>query len=931
MSAHFGPPPPFNLALSDPEAGRIPAKAGASRWNELELTLLTVEREQRPLAIATATPLFGWVVPAGRRQRAYCLRVFEGQREIWSSGRVESALSVDVRFQGEPLASDTDFRWSVAVWTDSGETLEADSMFGTALLRDGELRASWVLPTQERTFIERYTIPQILAGEAQSPVPLAERLRPPQHVRQEISLEEPPVRARLFASARGVYSLHLNGVAGGDAVLAPGFDSYTTRTSVQCHDVTTLLKAGNNELVMTVADGWYAGRVGMSGSSAPFGDELAVLWQLSLLDSSGEQRTLASGDVPSFSTRGAWDYSDLFIGEQFDARRVRDGRSWPSPRDPAWGPCERRDADPTILVPSSDAPVRCTQTLPCEITEEPHGWLVDAGQVIAGRLRIRVTAPAGAHITIEHSEVMTPDGEFFDNILGPNKDQRDVYIAAGMGSEEYEPAFTLHGFRFARLTADLPFTLERADAVVLGSDLSVTSTFHTSDSRLKRLHENIVWSQRGNFLSIPTDCPQRERVGWTGDIQIFAPSATNNMDVRSFLERWLANLRADQLSDGAVPQVVPAVPTNLPPVEDDVRGAAGWGDAIVTVPWILYQRYGDERVLRENFDAMLRWIEYQQVEAKNHLPTRLDRAALSANARQRHSTMWNTGWQSGDWLAPSVVRQGHDPVQMAMPSLSSEIVTAMHHANSTRLVAQIAEVLGDHAASGDLSTRADRIARAFADEYIDERGHLPVDLQGHYVLAIAFDLVPADRRQGAIARLVELIHAADDHLDTGFLSTPHLLDVLWDAGEHDLARRLLFQDTSPSWLYPLTHGATTVWESWEAVLPDGTPTHSSMNHYAFGCVDDWLFRRIGGLESTAPGFAEFRVAPDVYGDVASSDASVQTVRGPARVRWEREGTTLALTIAVPSGARARVEIGNSVDIVPTGTHQLTYELERNTQ
>ncbi|WP_456285341.1 glycoside hydrolase family 78 protein [Microbacterium sp. JZ70] len=887
------------------------------------LEALTTERAVSPIAIATRQPLFGWRIGGSETQIAYEIEVRDAQGVMWSTGRVASPENVDIPYRGRALRSDADYSWQLTVWFASGRSAAERATFGTALLDADEPRASWVVPAQRKTHIERYTIAQILAGEAGSPLPPEERLRPPQHVRQIVDLADRPVRARLYATARGIYTAHVNGVEVSDEVLAPGFDSYNSRISVQCFDVTDLLVPGHNVIGLTVADGWYAGRVGMSGSSAPYGDELAVLWHLSAAYVDGTGERWSSGDVPARSARGGWDYADLFIGERFDARRKTAGWGDVGFDDAGWSACTLAPANPTQLVPRSDEPVRRTQMLPCEIRREGDGsWSVDVGQVIAGRLRVRVRAEEGTRIDIEHSEVMSAGGVFFDNIVGPNKDQRDVLITSGAVFDEYEPTFTFHGFRYARLTGDAPFLVESAAAVVIGSDLPVTSRFRASDSRLARLHENIVWSQRGNFLSIPTDCPQRERAGWTGDVQVFAPSATVNMDVRSFLERWLANARADQLPDGVIPTVVPEIPTHSERVQDDVRGAAGWGDAIVLVPWTLYERYGDVRALEENYEAMLAWVDFQQREAEAAIPGRLDAERASAESLARHRVMWNTGWQFGDWLVPSVVREGLDPVEMAKPRLSSEIVTAMYHAHTTRTAARVARVLGDRTRAGELDVRADRIASAFADEYVAEDGTLPIPLQGHYVLALAFGLIPESVRSAAFAELVRLVHVAADHLDTGFLSTPHLLDVLWDGGERDLARRLLLQDTSPSWLYAVAQGATTIWESWEAILPDGTPTRSSMNHYAFGSVDDWIIRKIGGIACAAPGYAEIVIAPDVEGPLDWAETSIETVRGTAAVRWRRSGTAVDIEVVVPSGAVARVEVGDLRRALSAGEHRL---------
>ncbi|WP_242682388.1 alpha-L-rhamnosidase [Desertivibrio insolitus] len=884
---------------------------------------LTVERMTEPIGVATATPLFGWKVPASRTQMAYAIEVRSSANDVvWATGRREGSLSVDVNYAGSPLESDTHYSWRVRVWASDGSEAEAASTFETSLLRKHDWKARWLVPHQRRTVVERYTIRQIVDDNAHPIGPPEERLHPPQHVRQELELASAPTRARLYATARGIYTAAINGTEVGDEVLAPGYDAYSQRLSFQCYDVTELLAAGTNVIGMTVADGWFAGRVGITGSSAPYGDELAVIWQLSLSFPDGSHRVVCSGDGAALSHRGGWDYSDLFIGERFDAASEQHGWSTASFKPDGWNAVEVRRDDLDGLVPFAGEPVRRIMEL--EATVERRGsdsYLVDLQQVIAGRLRLRVRAEVGTVLTIQHSEVILPDGSFFDNIVGPNKDQRDLFVAGGVEVEEFEPTFTFHGFRYAAITATAPFELIDARGIVIASDLRITADLRTSDERINQLHRNVVWSQRGNFLSIPTDCPQRERAGWTGDVQVYAASAATNMDVRAFAERWLANVRAEQAADGSIQPVIPIIPTMLDGGPSDVLAAAGWGDAIALVPWTLYGRYGDRRVLLDNFEAMLRWVNYQQDQAST-LPERIAGGSADPASVQRHRKMWNTGLQFGDWLAPSIVAEGGDPVDMAQPHLRSEIVTAMFHAHTTDVVARVASVLGRTQDAERLATRAIDIRAAFIDEYVRD-GELPLDLQGLYVLALAFDLVPLNQRDAAVRRLRSLIEARDYHLDTGFLSTPYLLDVLWEAGEKELARTLLWQNSAPSWLYAVDAGATTVWESWEAVAPDGTPSRSSMNHYAFGSVDDWLFRRLGGIEPMLPGYSEVRIAPDVLGPLGSASSWIDTVRGRIAVEWNRDGDEVLLDVRLPPACAATLEVGGHIERIEAGTTHFT--------
>ncbi|WP_192813709.1 alpha-L-rhamnosidase [Microbacterium yannicii] len=851
------------------------------------------------------------------------MTITKGFEVVWNSGRLESAHAIDVVYGGAALESDADYSWTVDAWSTEGEEASASGTFGTSLLRVDDWSARWVVPSQKRVDREIFTIPDIVAGRAVPVGDPSERLHPPRRVRQPFHLRDAPVRARLYATARGIYTAEVNGRAVGEEVLAPGWDAYGSRLSFQCYDVADHLAAGENVVGMTVSDGWFAGRIGITGSSAQYGDELAVIWQLSVEYPDGERQIVVSDAAASMSNSAPWDYADIFIGECFDARRADPGWSEPTREVVGWAPCRDGGDDVTTLVPFAGEPIRRTRDIDGRITHvSPREYLVDLAQVIAGRLRIRVRASSGVRLTLQHGEVLAPDGSFFDNIVGPNKDQTDHYVARGEEVEEYEPTFTFHGFRYASITSDEDFQLYAATGVVLASDLRETLEFHTSDKRINRLHENVVWSQRGNFLSIPTDCPQRERAGWTGDLLVYAPSAATVMDIRPFVERWLANARVDQHPDGRIPPVIPVIPSMHDGGPSDVTAAAGWGDAIVHVPWTLYQRYDDTRVLAENYSAIRRWVDFQQAQALTAVPDRLRDADPERLAR--HRLMWNTGWQFGDWLAPSIMREGLDPVEMAMPRLRSEIVTAMFHARSTQLAAEVARVLGLDEDFTALATRAARIRRAFVDEYVAEDGTLPIDLQGIYVLAIAFDLIPDERRERAVGHLVRLIQEADHHLDTGFLSTPHLLDVLWEAGERDVARRILWQETTPSWLYAVDRGATTVWESWDAIREDGTPTRSSFNHYAFGCVDDWLVRRIGGIESTAPGYAEVLVAPDVDGPIDHARTRLDTVRGPIEVSWRRHAEAVELRASIPQGCTATMRVGSAVEVVGPGEVARSY-------
>ena len=891
---------------------------------------LRVEYLREPLSVGCARPRYSWLI--GRAQEAYEIVVSRADdgAPVWQSGKVACDRSSLVEHRGEDLAGCTAYEWSVRIWSDrSAEPGPwVTSRFETGPLTAADWQAAWVAPVQRPTAVERWTLRDWITGKRPAE-PLDERLRPVQLLRQQLTISRPVKRARLAVTAHGVYAAEINGETVGDEVLAPGFDSYAHRVSAQTYDVTGLLADGENVLGLALADGWWAGRIGLSGSSAQWGATTAASWQLQIDYADGPRETIVSGrDVTS--APGPWRYADLFVGEHFDRRAVPHGWSRPGFDDRAWSKVEVADEPVDAIVPFTGEPIRRVAELPAlTVTGDAEsGWVIDFGQVVAGR--VRITMPQlvhGQEVTIEHTETLTPDGAWFDNIAGINKEQTDVYIASGEADgETYEPTFTFHGFRYARVrgvtVAPKP---DEMVAVVLSSDLPVTGSFETDDARLNRLHQNVVWSQRGNFLSIPTDCPQRERAGWTGDIQVFAAAASNNAMVAPFLTRWLANVRADQLPDGRVPIISPYSPRDAEDAREAtglgaIVAAAGWSDAIAIVPWVLYERYGDVRVLEENYLAILRWIDYQTGVAATGLPDALAGVELAEDRLARQRLLYNTGDHFGDWLTPSTLagRPLHEAI-MTAPQLTSELVAPMFQARTLTIASRIASVLGHAEDAAELERRATAVRAAFTAEYVAEDGSLPVELQGLYALAIAFEMTPEDLRPRLGKRLAGLVAANGNRLDTGFLSVPYLLDALWDTGHRDLARAVLWQSEPPSWLYEVDHGATTIWETWDAVAPDGTVRETSLNHYAFGCVDDWLYRRVAGISAAAPGYRSVVIEPDLDCGLDRVSAHVDTVHGRVAVRWSRRDGAADLEVTVPPGVDAVLIAADRRAIVPSGT------------
>ncbi|MBB6672379.1 alpha-L-rhamnosidase [Cohnella nanjingensis] len=890
----------------------------ANNTGRLHVAGLRTESQVNPLGMDVRIPRFSWRIETegrGVMQAAYHVIVRdEAGAEIWNSGKTAADTSLWIAYGGPALQSRQRYTWRVKIWDTAGRESDwSDAAFWEmGLLQPEDWQARWIEPVQRDAVSEPFITIGEMFSDAFTDATLeekAEDLRPSQMLRRAFRSQGQVAKARLYATSHGLYRLQLNGCRVGDVELAPDFTAYDVHLQYQTYDVTDLLQAGDNALGAVLADGWYLGRIQLTGHSCQFGSKMGLLIQLEIDYEDGTRRIIGS-DERFVSSTGPWQYADLFIGERYDARLEQDGWSRAGFNDEGWVPVALADEPLDNLSAQYGPPVRAMKELsPVAIVhEDDRAQIVDFGQIMAGRVRLAVDAPAGTIIRMEHSEVLDRDGRFFMNILGRNKHQTDVYIARGDGPEVYEPVFTFHGFRYVRITGyPAPLRPEDIQAVVLYSDMDVTGEFECSDERLNQLQHNIQWSQMTNMLSIPTDCPQRERAGWTGDIQVFAPTAAFNMDVSAFLSRWLVNVRKEQFPDGQIPNFVPTGGNYVR--ESSAMGqlsSAGWGDGIVIVPWALYRSYGDVRVLADNYEAMTRWHAYVRRTAENELPEGFDTGGDAERlARQRY--LWNTGFHFGDWLIPSIVmnrEEGQGPMDSAL--LTKELVATCCYAYSSQLLADISDVLGKPEEAGHYRELNAQIRQAFEAEYVADDGRLSSHYQGIYVLALQMNMVSNARRGLLVRQLAHLIEANGDRLDTGFLSVPFLMDVLCREGRTDMAYRLLYQTACPSWLYAVERGATTVWESWSAIAPDGTVGHMSFNHYAFGCIGDWMYRHLAGLRAEAPGYKKSRI--ELHPDCGLTSAAVrlQTGYGLLASAWSRDGDRIALTVNVPVNTSAAV-------------------------
>jgi alpha-L-rhamnosidase len=839
---------------------------------------LTTEQRSEPLGLGERRPRLSWKLSSDRQgvaQTAYRITAAacetdldESARLLWDSGRRDSTETLLIEWDGPALQSATRYHWRIETWDGTGEPAgRAQSWFETGLLHPDDWTAVWIgrnpvsLPPVDPPTDEERSFPDPAAA--------------PLYLRREFELAQRPVRARLYATAHGVYEPRLNGEKIGDLELAPGWTEYNRRLQYQTYDVTEQVRAGGNVLGAIVADGWWSGHVGFDPSrpARHYGLAPAYLAQLVLDFADGSRQVIATGDAWA-EHDGAIRAADLLMGQFVDARRELPG--WDSPEGGAsFRPVTVVDAEPGPLVAEPDHPIRITDDiLATRVWQRDTGrWMIDFGQNLVGRIALTVReGVAGRRIVLRHAEVLDDGCLYLDNLR--RAQATDTYVAAGGASEVFEPQFTFHGFRYAEVTG-YPGELTQDDVVarVVHNDTPLTGRFECSDATVNQLYANIMWSQRGNFLAVPTDCPQRdERLGWLADAQVFAPTATRNADVSAFFARWMRDVVDGQDADGAFRDVAPILVL-------DREGAPAWGDAGVIIPWLLWRTYGDRRTLERSFDAMAAWVEH----IRRHNPDLLWRN--------------RTGNSYGDWLQ----------VDADTPR---DLLATAYFARSARIVADAALVLGrDPTAHRTLHAA---IKEAFIEAYVEEDGRVAGGTQTAYLLALGFDLLPDDLVEAAVGHLAADIDKRGNRLTTGFVGVPLLCPVLSEHGRADLAYALLHQEEFPSWGYSIRHGATTIWERWDGWTEHGgfqSAAMNSFNHYSLGSIGDWLFGHVAGIGQTPSSVAyrDLLLRPTPGGKLAWARAEQETARGLVSCGWSLDGDQLTITVVVPPGSTAVLE------------------------
>ncbi len=846
----------------------------------LRLYDLTIEYKTDPLGLDEVQPRFSWKLESDRnntRQAAYRLTVSNGE-VMWDTGRVESEQSILVEYMGALFEARTSYTWTVTVWDSHGENASASARFETGLLSGAafEGKAGWITHG-------------LLKDETACPI-----------FTKRFPVSGSVARARLYATALGLYEAELNGQKLDDSFFAPGWTSYHKRLQYQTVAVEDL-REGENELRFTLGKGWYSGALGFTPTPNHYGDTTALLAMLIVTYADGTEEIIGTDESWTVST-GAIRFSEIYDGETQDhtlpEREV--GKALPF------------EHGFETLVAQENEPVRCLCTLPVsrEFTAPNGEHLFDFAQNLTGWVEVKITGRPGQKLVLRHAESLDENGNFYTGNLSFAK-ATDIYILSGE-AQTLHPHFTFHGFRYVCLEGLEEGQSIELTACHLSSDLKAAGSFSCSDARVNRLQQNIVWGQRDNYLDVPTDCPQRsERLGWTGDATAFTPTAVFHQNVMPFMRKWLRDLAADQTTETGAPQVVPDVLSDG--ATGGQNGAAYWGDVATVVPWTLYETYGDKRVLTEQYESMKIWAEYIRRQCGEN-------------------GLWQSGFQYGDWL-------GLDAEMNALADERKGATDDYFVANvcylwTLQIMADTAAVLGCGEDESLYRELREKVLAAFRDEYVTKTGRLVSETQTALTLALHFGLLEEKFNAAVAERLEQNIASHKTHLTTGFIGTPYLCLALSDNGKHDIAGKLLLQEENPGWLYEVKMGATTVWERWNSIMPDGSfnPANmNSLNHYAYGAIGSWLYTRLCGLRRLEAGYKTFAVSPGFIKGITHAELSYESVYGTIKTAWRCEKGVITVDLTVPANTTALLTLPEKDETLTLGSGNYHYEYATETR
>jgi alpha-L-rhamnosidase len=843
------------------------------------VTSLKTDYKTNPLGIGNPVPKLSWIIESDEMntmQDSYEIRaaldegdLTKGRDLLWESGTVASSRSIHVPYGGPALGSYQRIYWQVRIRDNHGKSSKwsETGFWEMGILEPAGWSAEWVSPAWQED---------------------PRRSMPSPYLRKGFTISKEVEMVRLYISSHGLYRAEINGQRVGYQEFTPGWTSYNTRLQYQTYDVTGLLKKGENALGIILGDGWFRGNLGWVDHRNIWGTGLSAIAQLRVTFTDGTSQTIGTDGTWKAST-GPILESDIYNGEIYDAGKELPGWSTASFDDTGWTAVRTVDISKDKLIAPEGPPVRIMNILePLSIQKVGNDWMVDMGQNMVGWIRIKATGKKGDVITLRHSEVLDKEGKMYYQNLRTAK-ATNQYHLKGSGEEVFEPHFTFQGFRYV-MVSGYPgvLTADKIRGMVIHSEMEPAGTFTCSDPLINQLQHNILWGLKGNFLDVPTDCPQRdERLGWTGDAQVFAPTACFNMNAAGFYTKWLKDLAADQRADGRIPDVIPDILGG--------GGSTGWADAGIVIPWVLYLDYGDVSVLENQYESMKKWIGYMEAHAGDDY-------------------IWQEDWHYGDWLSFDDNKSNY----MGAYTTTDLIATA-YFSYSSSIVSKVAAVLKKYDDADHYRELSEKVKKAFNDEFVTPNGRLVAHTQTAYTLALAFGLLDdetAARSAALLARDVESF----GHITTGFLGTPQISLVLTEYGRNDLAYMLLNRKEYPSWLYPVTMGATTIWERWDGQKPDSTfqdPGMNSFNHYAYGAIGKWLYQVVAGIgiDPDQPGYKHIIIHPRPGGGLTYAKATHESMYGTIESGWKLNGGSLHMEVEIPVNTSATIYIpGNPGDI-----------------
>ncbi|MDP5229764.1 MAG: glycoside hydrolase family 78 protein [Cellulophaga sp.] len=835
-------------------------------------SLTIAEGFENPIGFYEATPSFSWKLPVSdaiQSQSAYQIIVassadlLPNSPDLWDSEKQVASQSTWVKYEGKALVSRQKVYWQVRYWNqdDAVASWSEVNTFELGLLNNSDWEAQWVgLPTAKDSLKSRDGV-------------LTHR---PQYLRKNFEIPSDIVSARLFVTAKGVFDAWINGENISDDVMPPGWTPYNKRIETLTYDVTNSLKSGQNVIGFEVAPGWFSGRLGWNKSIWATSVSPKILCQLEITMSDGSKKIILSDDSWAGTTNGPIRFSEIYDGEIYDANLEIENWTKAEFDDKSWTRVEVLPlATDVKLEPKRHKTVKVKHTLNTQelIKNTDTTLIFDLKQNMVGVPLLKVPVKKGDTLKVRFAEMLSPDGTFFtENYRSAHS--TDYYIASEDKTIDWTPKFTFHGFRYVELSgydASKEPTKDWVTGLVQYSDFEENGTFETSNEKLNQLQSNIVWGLRGNFFDIPTDCPQRdERLGWTGDAQVFGPTSMFNADVYSFWASWLQSVRESQYDNGGIPFVVPDVLKNN-------KVSSGWGDVCVIIPWKIYYRTGDKKILEENFEMMKRWVQHHEDTSTNYI------SSMNSFA---------------DWLQPFPENEQNKG------DTSHDLIGTAFFAHTANLTSKTAEVLGDKDAQKKYEALYKTVSKAFENHFFDENVKIKdvKSTQTSYLLALAFDLLPTDKREAAKVNLLEEIKLADNHLRTGFLGTPLLSEVLDEVAETDLMYKILFNETYPSWFYSINQGATTIWERWNSYSKDegfSKAKMNSLNHYAYGAIGEWMYERIAGISPLEPAYKKIKIAPVLGGGLTFATGSYDSPYGMIKSSWKLGNDTFKLDLTIP--------------------------------